>query len=75
MDFEIPEDHRMIKDVVARFVKEALIPLEPELLRREAAGQGIGLTADERAKVDALSRDLGLWGLDAPSDIGVMTCR
>lgn len=70
MDFEIPEDHRMIKDVVARFVKEALIPLEPELLRREAAGQGIGLTADERAKVDAMSRDLGLWGLDAPSDIG-----
>jgi hypothetical protein len=63
MDFEIPEDHRMIKDVVARFVKEALIPLEPELLRREAAGQGIGLTADERAKVDALSTSV------------VMTCR
>ena len=55
MDFEIPEEHRMIKDLVARFVREELIPLEPALLKREASGGGISLTAEERAKVDSRS--------------------
>lgn len=70
MEFEIPEEHRMIKDLVARFVREELIPLEPTLLAREAHGESISLTAEERAKVDARSQELGLWGLDAPTDIG-----
>jgi acyl-CoA dehydrogenase len=70
MDFEIPEEHRMIKDVVERFVREELIPLEPAVLKREAEGQGSSLTEAERAKVDERSRELGLWGLDAPTEIG-----
>ena len=49
MEFEIPEEHRMIKDLVARFVREELIPLEPTLLAREAQGGGISLTAQGRA--------------------------
>ena len=28
------------------------------------------LTAEETVKVDAVSRELGLWGLDAPEDVG-----
>ena len=70
MDFEIPQEHRMIKDLVARFVSDELIPLEPALMKREAAGEGISLTAAERDKVDRRSQELGLWGLDAPEDIG-----
>lgn len=70
MDFEIPEEHRMIKDLVARFVREELIPLEPVLLKREAEGGGNAMTAEERARVDRRSRELGLWGLDAPTEIG-----
>jgi acyl-CoA dehydrogenase len=70
MDFEIPEEHRMIKDLVARFVREELVTLEPALLRREAEGGGIGMTPEERARVDRRSRELGLWGLDAPTEIG-----
>lgn len=70
MDFEIPHEHRMINDLVARFVRDELVPLEPVLLRREAEGGGIALTADERARIDRRSRELGLWGLDAPVEIG-----
>lgn len=70
MHFEIPEDHRMIKDLVARFVRDELLPLEPVLLAREASGGGISLTAEERKRIDARSRELGLWGLDAPAEIG-----
>ena len=28
MDFELAEEHRMLKDLVARFVKDELMPLE-----------------------------------------------
>jgi acyl-CoA dehydrogenase len=70
MDFELAEDHRMLKDLVGRFVDDELMPLEGAVLAREAAGQGLGLGNAERERIDAVSRKLGLWGLDAPEDIG-----
>jgi alkylation response protein AidB-like acyl-CoA dehydrogenase len=70
MDFALNDEHRMLKDLVARFVREELLPLEPIVLQREASGLGTTLTAEERAPIDKKSRDLGLWGLDAPEDIG-----
>jgi len=70
MEFALSEEHRMLKDLVARFVLDELIPLEPVVLAREAQGQGATLTREEREPLDAKSRELGLWGLDAPSDIG-----
>ena len=70
MDFELAEEHRMLKDLVARFVKDELMPLEPAVLAREASGQGLGIGAAEHARLDEISRSLGLWGLDAPEDIG-----
>lgn len=72
MNFEIAEEHRMLKDLVARFVREELTPLEGAILAREANGQGSGLTAGELARVDQVSREMGLWGLDAPEDVGGM---
>jgi acyl-CoA dehydrogenase len=70
MEFELKEEWRMLKDLVARFVREELIPLEPALLQRETEGGGIALTDDESARIDRRSRELGLWGLDAPESIG-----
>ena len=37
MDFELAEDHRMLKDLVGRFVDDELMPLEGAVLAREAA--------------------------------------
>jgi acyl-CoA dehydrogenase len=70
MDFELSEEHRMLKDLVARFVRDELTPLEPKVLEREARGGGLGITEDERRRLDEVSRELGLWGLDAPVDVG-----
>ncbi len=70
MDFELAEDHRMLKDLVARFVRDELMPLEGRVLEREASGQGAHLTREERQRIDQVSKDLGLWGLDAPEDMG-----
>ena len=70
MDFELAEEHRMLKDLVANFVRDELMPLEKGVLAREAEGRGLSIGADEMKRLDEVSRKLGLWGLDAPEDIG-----
>jgi acyl-CoA dehydrogenase len=70
LDFELAEEHRMLKDLVARFVRDELMPLEPKVLAREAEGRGLGLEADDHKRLDGITKELGLWGLDAPEDIG-----
>jgi acyl-CoA dehydrogenase len=72
MNFELIEEHRMLKDLVARFVKDELMPLEPAVLAREAEGKALELASEERKRLDEVSRSLGLWGLDAPEDVGGM---
>jgi acyl-CoA dehydrogenase len=68
MEFALAEEHRMLKDLVARFVRDELLPLEKNVLERDANGEGAHLTESERKKVDAVSQKLGLWGLDAPEE-------
>jgi acyl-CoA dehydrogenase len=72
MEFELSEEHRMLKDLVARFVRDELMPLEPAVLRREAEGEGLGLGPAEHKRLDEVSKSLGLWGLDAPTNVGGM---
>src|ERR1700685_4026719 len=70
MEFALSEEHQMLKDLVRRFVDDQLIPLEPAVLAREAAGGGTIVTPEERAIIDKKSHELGLWGLDAPTEFG-----
>jgi acyl-CoA dehydrogenase len=70
MDFELSEDHRMLKDLVHRFVADELMPLEAGVLQREAEGKGAYLLPADLARIDEVSKTLGLWGLDAPEDVG-----
>ncbi|MFZ4748715.1 MAG: acyl-CoA dehydrogenase family protein, partial [Sphingomonas sp.] len=72
MNFELAEEHRMLKDLVRKFVDAELVPLENTVLERESSGKGSYLSTEELARVDAVSRDLGLWGLDAPEEVGGM---
>src|ERR1700676_145788 len=70
MDFELSEEHRMLKELVARFVRDELMPLERVVLEGEARGEESRLTDAERSPIDKKSRALGLWGLDAPAEFG-----
>lgn len=70
MNFDLDEDHRMIADLVQRFVDDELVPLESTVLDRDIAGGGFRLSTEEHEHIDRVSRELGLWGLDAPADVG-----
>jgi alkylation response protein AidB-like acyl-CoA dehydrogenase len=72
VDFDLAEEHRMLRDLVQRFVREHLMPLEPAVLARDAAGEGSALTDEERRQLDAITRPLGLWSLDVPEEEGGM---
>jgi acyl-CoA dehydrogenase len=68
--FELAEEHRMLQELVEKFVERELIPLEKSVLAREAAGGKIGLPEDQEAALRAKCRELGLWGLDVPEEYG-----
>jgi alkylation response protein AidB-like acyl-CoA dehydrogenase len=70
MNFDLDEEHRMLKDLVARFVRDELIPLERTVLAREASSGQLELLPEEHRRLGKLSKELGLWGLDAPSEMG-----
>ena len=70
MDFEIAEEHRMLRDLVKRFVDDELMPREKLILERGASGLGAALSKEETARLDDRARELGLQGLDAPEEFG-----
>lgn len=72
MSQALPEEHRMLQDLVAKFVERELMPLEPRILERERRGEHAALTAEEETALLGKCRELGLWALDVPEEFGGM---
>ena len=72
MDFNIPEDMKMVQTLANDFVKDQLIPLEKEVLGRESDLEGAkrALTQEKEAELIKMVKDMGLWGLSIPDDLG-----
>jgi (R)-benzylsuccinyl-CoA dehydrogenase len=73
MDFTLPQELRMLRETVARFVKEELLPLESTVIRREAER---GLTDNPLIPPEAeehlarKAKEIGLYGIDVPEEYG-----
>lgn len=64
MDFELPQEIRILKDTVRRFVDRELIPIEMDAM------DGPDLKPEIRRALEAKTRELGLWLLEVPADLG-----
>ncbi len=64
MELDLPDDLRMLRDMVRRFVTEELIPLEGKSL------DGATLKPEVEAKLTARCQELGLWQIDVPEEFG-----
>ncbi len=64
MDFELPEELRILKDAVRRMVDDHLIPVERE------SCEGVKLKPEYREKFEKLAKDLGIWKMDVPEEYG-----
>jgi len=71
MDFSLSEEERSVRDWVRTFVTREIVPLEPEVLRRERAGEA-GLPADELSRLQDKAKLAGVWGVLTPEEYGGM---
>jgi acyl-CoA dehydrogenase len=68
--YKVSEEHQMLRDLVKKFVRNELMPLEKNILERFAAGQPAALNDDENARLFKQCKELGLWALDVPEEVG-----
>jgi len=71
MDLSLSTEEIETRDWVRNFVRREIMPLEPEVLRRERAHQP-GLTADEFKELRNKARSFGFWGIQTPQEYGGM---
>src|SRR3977135_2990851 len=64
LKFDPPEEIRMLKDTVRKFVDKELIPIE------RTARDGHKLKPEVRAHLQAKAVELGLAGYDVPTEYG-----
>jgi len=71
VDFSLTDEERQIRDTVRAFIRNEVMPLEPDVLRNERAGrQGVDpeVLRDLRMK----ARKAGFWGINTPEEYGGM---
>ncbi|WP_329793641.1 acyl-CoA dehydrogenase family protein [Lentzea sp. DG1S-22] len=71
MDFTLDEEQKEIRDWVRTFVRKEIVPLEPEVLRRERAGRP-GLGRDELKALQDKAKQAGFFGVLTPQEYGGM---
>lgn len=72
MDFELSEELKMMRSLTRDFVNDRLKPLERDILGRAAdlSDARMYLPAKTEAKLIKMVRDLGLWGIGIPEELG-----
>jgi len=71
MDFEIPEDLKMIQSLVRDFVNDQLKPLERDILGRAAdlSDARMFLPEETEEKLAKMAMGMGLWGVGVPEEL------
>jgi acyl-CoA dehydrogenase len=64
MDFELPEDLRMMREQIRRFVDKEIIPTERE------AYDGPDMRPEVRARLEARMKEMGYWLITTPVEYG-----
>src|SRR4051812_26553550 len=71
MDFSLTDEQREVRDWVRTFVRKEIMPLEPDVLRRERAGQP-GLDRATLRGLQLKAKESGFWGVLTPEEYGGM---
>ena len=66
MEFELPEELRMFKETLRRFVNSELIPVERQTLTTE----GEEIKPEFLGKLQQRAKDLGIWMMEVPEEYG-----
>ena len=66
MEYQLPEELRMLKETLRRFVDREIIPIERE------AYDGHQLKPEVRESLEDKAKEIGLWMFDVPEEYGGM---
>ncbi len=66
MDFELPEELRLFKDTLRRFVNTELIPIE----RQTVTAEGEEIKPEFLERFRKRAKDLGIWMMEVPEEYG-----
>jgi acyl-CoA dehydrogenase len=69
MDFSLTDEQKLIQETVRSFVTRELMPLEPEVLRREREGKR-GMELDQIRALQLRAKEMGFWGINTPEEYG-----
>ena len=64
MDYQLPEELRMLQETVRRFVDRELIPIEQNSM------DGPKLKAEVQESLEEKAKAIGLWLFDVPEEYG-----
>lgn len=70
MDFEIPEELKMVQRTARDFVNKELMPLEREILGREPTDARVALPEEEEERLTQIAKEMGFWNLGVPEELG-----
>lgn len=72
MDFDIPEELKMVQSLVRDFVNDQLKPLERDILGRAAdlSDARTSLPSEIEEKLIKMVKNMGLWGVSVPQELG-----
>jgi len=72
MDFELPEELKMVQSLVRDFVNDQLKPLERDILGRAAdlSDAQMSLPEETEKKLVKMAQEVGLWGAEVPEELG-----
>jgi len=72
MDFEIPEELKMVQSMVKDFITNQLKPLERSILGRAAdlGDATMYLPLEKEQELMEMVKDMGLWGVSVPEKLG-----
>lgn len=72
MDFEIPEELKMVQSLVRDFVNDQLKPLERDILGRavDLSDAQMYLPSETEERLIKMAKDMGLWGVSVPEELG-----
>ena len=66
MDFQLPEELRMFKESLRKFVNNELIPIE----RQTITAEGEEVKPEFLGKLQQRAKDLGIWMMEVPEEHG-----
>src|SRR5829696_5616851 len=66
MDFELPEELRMFKESLRRFVSNELIPIE----RQTVTAEGEEVKPEFLGRLQQRAKDLGIYMMEVPEEYG-----